>query len=61
VFFAATIPFIAVLIVGLVGISRVNESISAIPAQLIKSHAFSQADCGTHHPSFVLQAWVCSP
>ena len=33
VFFAATIPFIAVLIVGLVGISRINEGIAKIPVR----------------------------
>lgn len=36
VFFAATVPFIAILIVGLVGISRINEGIAKIP---VRSHA----------------------
>jgi hypothetical protein len=31
VFFAATLPFIAILIVGLAGISRINERIAQIP------------------------------
>ena len=33
VFFAATVPFIAILIVGLVGISRINEGIAKIPVR----------------------------
>jgi hypothetical protein len=33
VFFAATIPFVFVLVVGLVGISRINEQIDSIPGR----------------------------
>jgi hypothetical protein len=53
VFFAATIPFIYVLIVGLVGISRMNESISAVPAQLVESRAFT--------PSVSLDLFIPNP
>ncbi len=33
VFFAATIPFVFVLVVGLVGISQINEQIDSVPAR----------------------------
>ena len=45
VFFAATIPFVFVLVVGLVGISRINEQIERVPMLVTQSGAFEPADC----------------
>jgi hypothetical protein len=45
VFFAATIPFIAILIVGLVGISRVNEGIAKVPVRMRHDCSWSVCVC----------------
>jgi hypothetical protein len=58
VFFAATIPFVAVLVVGLVGIANINETINNIPMQVTEQSEFSPDQCVVFCDCFRVVYWL---